>query len=178
MYGVVRTTWTYTTLNGQVLAQNQPDAPDSSGTEYLQLLFIHWNGSTWQVSTKAGQDGQSPLITPLVPVDPPCLLAQFRLQGDPSFSALNIGAQEQMVNWRFVTARTDAAQGCLAIATPPVGNPATPTPSPSSAAWCMYRFGVLLAANALAHHYWPYLPLANTYEQKLAQNLVVQGSST
>lgn len=176
VYGVVKTTWSYTTLSGQVLAQNQPDAPGSSGTEYLQLLFIRWDGSAWHVSTKPGEDGQSPLIAPLSPVDPPCLLAQFRTLGDPSFSTLALGGQVQMVNWHFVTG-VNPAQGCLALATVPTENRATPTPPPSTAAWCLYRFGVLLAANALAHRYWPQLPLTDAYEQNLAQHLVARISS-
>jgi len=30
---------------------------------------------------------------------------------------------------------------------------------------------VLLAANALAHRYWPDLPVADAYEQQLAQQM-------
>jgi hypothetical protein len=39
-------------------------------------------------------------------------------------------------------------------------------------AYCLHRFGVLLAANDVAHHQWPYLPVANAREKQLAQRLV------
>jgi hypothetical protein len=35
----------------------------------------------------------------------------------------------------------------------------------------LHRFGIILAANDAAHRYLPFLPLADTYEQKLAQQL-------
>jgi hypothetical protein len=39
------------------------------------------------------------------------------------------------------------------------------------AIFLLHRFGVILAANDAAHHYFPFLPLASIYEQKLAQQL-------
>jgi hypothetical protein len=44
--------------------------------------------------------------------------------------------------------------------------------SPSLVAYCLHRFGVLLAANDLAHQQWPYLPVANAREKQLTQRLV------
>jgi len=38
-------------------------------------------------------------------------------------------------------------------------------------AYCLYRFGVLLAANDEAHRLWPYLPVADAYEQGIARRL-------
>ncbi len=50
----------------------------------------------------------------------------------------------------------------------------TPTSAASLplVAYCLHRFGVLLAANDVAHHQWPYLPVANAREKQLAQRLV------
>ncbi len=41
-------------------------------------------------------------------------------------------------------------------------------------AYCLHRFGVLLAANDLAHRLWPYLPLADANEQHLAQQMATR----
>src|SRR5690242_17735747 len=35
----------------------------------------------------------------------------------------------------------------------------------------LHRFGIILAANDAAHHYFPFLPLASAYERQLAQQL-------
>jgi hypothetical protein len=35
----------------------------------------------------------------------------------------------------------------------------------------LFRFGVVLAANTVAHQLWPYLPVADAYEQGIAQRL-------
>lgn len=53
----------------------------------------------------------------------------------------------------------------LASASP--NTPAVPAPP----AYYLYRFGVLLAANDLAHRYFPSLPIADTYEQTSAQQI-------
>src|SRR5579863_4603550 len=52
VYGIVRPGWTYTTLNGQIVAQNQPDESDNLGTEYAMNLYIAYTNGQWQVSTK------------------------------------------------------------------------------------------------------------------------------
>lgn len=36
----------------------------------------------------------------------------------------------------------------------------------------LHRFGVALAANAAAHRYWPWLPVADPHEQETAQTLM------
>ena len=43
--------------------------------------------------------------------------------------------------------------------------------TPPGLAYCLLRFGVLLAVNDAAHHFWPNLPVADAYEQSLAQQL-------
>ncbi len=39
---------------------------------------------------------------------------------------------------------------------------------------CLHRFGVLLAVNNLAHRLWPFLPVANAYEKRLAEQLAAE----
>jgi hypothetical protein len=48
---------------------------------------------------------------------------------------------------------------------------ATSTISHTELAYCLHRFGVNLAANEVAQRYWPYLPVADAGEQRLAQQL-------
>jgi hypothetical protein len=43
--------------------------------------------------------------------------------------------------------------------------------SPPPIVYFLYRFGVFLAANDVAHKYWPTMPFANASEQQLAQQL-------
>jgi len=51
----------------------------------------------------------------------------------------------------------------------------TPTPTASTVAYVIQRFGVLLAVNALAHRLWPFLPVADAYTQHIAQQLITTG---
>jgi hypothetical protein len=65
------------------------------------------------------------------------------------------------------------------VATPPAagevfeGNPPNllPTPTLPAPPMLLYRFGVLLAANASAQQLFPELPVASTDEQAFAQQL-------
>jgi len=52
-----------------------------------------------------------------------------------------------------------------------------PTPTASTVAYVIQRFGVLLAVNALAHRLWPFLPVADASTQHLVQQLIATGSS-
>ena len=63
------------------------------------------------------------------------------------------------------TSTTVPALGCVEVVQSIVGAPASPALAASSLALCLYRFGIMLAANALARHYWPHMPVATAYEQ-------------
>jgi hypothetical protein len=39
-------------------------------------------------------------------------------------------------------------------------------------AYCLVRFGVVLAVNHLARQSWPFLPVVDDYENNLAQTLL------
>jgi hypothetical protein len=39
-------------------------------------------------------------------------------------------------------------------------------------AYCLHRFGVLLAVNDAAHRLWPFLPVADAYERQVVQQLI------
>jgi hypothetical protein len=75
--------------------------------------------------------------------------------------------QNDQVNWQYL-AGTNSANGCLAEGS--LLNNFTPVPT-LPAPQLLYRFGVLLAVNAVAHRYWPDLPVADSYEQGIAKQL-------
>ncbi len=65
------------------------------------------------------------------------------------------------------------ATGCLAEGTPqlPEGITPAPTHAPPFIAYCLHRFGVLLAVNKAAQHAWPGLPQADAYKQEVVRQL-------
>jgi hypothetical protein len=91
--------------------------------------------------------------------NPICLQAQQDLQ-----RISNLSNQRARLIQIVGDSASSPADGCL-VALQPVnersgnGHPAI--------AYCFERFGVLLAANDLARHFWPYLPVINAQEQLL-----------
>ena len=73
------------------------------------------------------------------------------------------------LSWGFFAAK-DRAAGCLGVAVP--GDNTTSPTTPTKGAYFLYRFGMLLAVNNKAHQYFPDLPLADAYEQGIAQQIV------
>jgi hypothetical protein len=86
-------------------------------------------------------------------------------------AALNNSGMQIQTQYPSV-ARADLGAGCLVTITQQPASSSSLTPPPSSqVAYCLHRFGVLLAVNNLAHRLWPFLPVANAYEKRLAQQL-------
>lgn len=170
VYGIVRPTWSYTALNGQVVAQNQPDEADNLGTEYAIDLYIAYTNGQWQVTTKPPDNSN---FVPII--SPSCEAANYLVaqSGYFTYSNLNLpGNPNDTINWQTADG-SNLAAGCLLTATaiPPQANPATPIPNPPPLAHCLYRFGVLLALDSEAHTLWPNLPVADVYEQSIAQSI-------
>jgi len=160
-------TWNYTTADGKAIARNQPDiatAIDGSN-EYSIMLQITWDGTAWHVvpihDTKTLPVGTTTLDT----VDPACTSARQLVDETSSFK-ISVSAK-QPLNWVFVVG-TNRAAGCLGIIRP------ESSPASAPAALCLYRFGVLLAANDAAHHDFPNLTMADAYEQSVAQQIAAQ----
>jgi hypothetical protein len=154
VYTVMQITWSYTTLGGQIVAQNEPDATVSTSYEYLVPLSISWNGSTWQVqSDQPGAPPAPALFSDAV--SPPCAAAQAWIKANPAHQSLDgttFQGQQTAVNRQYI-AGANAADGCTIKAVIPV--PSAPVGE------LIYRFGVLLAVNNAAHQYWPSVPLAH-----------------
>lgn len=155
---IVHSSWAYATLDGQIIADNQPDdRGNARDFEHFVSLKITWNGIRWYVSIPGNS------------YDLACASAQEGFELDSELQAVWKNTN-QTVQWQF-GAGPNLAVGCLVIVTIMQDSNATPTSTPPPGAYLLHRFGIFLAANDVAHHYWPLLSLANTYEQKLAQQL-------
>ncbi len=164
--------WTYRTENGQTITQNQPDTSSNQvGTDHSALLQVAWDGKAWQV-TNLSALAQTPThltITETADVagvsNPAC--ASFAgLINESTFYASTQGNNPLLIQWSYDVG-TDPAAGCLAVVRPSDNSFAPP-------AYFLYRFGVLLAANSLAHSYYPDIPMADSYEQGIAQSIARQ----
>lgn len=158
--------WDYATLDGRSVAQNQPDdAEGAIDDAFLAPLQIIWNGTQWHVTARLDKASTQAFGNPV------CGSAETEVQMDATL--------QSGVGWNYVPAAVYAV-GCVAIALPLTitGSQNGVTPTSRIAAYCLHRFGVLLAANDNAHHLWPRMPVADAYEQRLAQELVAMASLT
>jgi hypothetical protein len=182
IFGILRITWDYITMSGQVVATNQPDIADKSGLEYLFPLYVAWSGSHWNVSLFPAANVDfyiPPIYLNCVPVN--TLIygnnvepSYFGIPPMNVFQGVTINGQIQNLNWVGTSSKTNLATGCMETITIQQSsqNPSTPTVANTPTAYCLYRFGVLLAVNNIAHRYWPFLPVANAYEQNIAHQLM------
>lgn len=150
---VMRPIWDYTTLSGQIVARNQPDAPDNSDTEYGIMLFISWSNSSWHVSINDKL------------LDPACATATGRISNNANLTTEESNPTVS-VNWTF-SVGSNRANGCLAVA--------AKDGSTVPIAYGLYRFGIFYAVDVASHRYWPDLPVANSYEQGIAKQLGALG---
>ncbi len=158
-------TWTYTTQSGQVVAQNQPDANNANvGQDHSMEMNVTWDGAKWLVGLNVSPEAVSQ-FTP----SPACASLNNLISATTQYGVTGTGKN---VDWGFVTS-TNEAQGCLAVVVPSPGQQ-TPTNFKQPAAYFLYRFGVLLAANALAHSEFPNIPMADANEQSIAQGIAAK----
>ncbi len=171
VFAAVLSQWEFATMDGQVLER---DIPDNSLYDYttgqvtdesLVPLVITWDSLGWHVTVSHDVSAQGSGF-----FDPACAAALDEVQSfEPPADASGMPIYPQ---WQFASGSVPAA-GCIALGSPQPNPGTTPTSSSSQAAvaYCLHRFGVNLAANELAHRYWPYLPVADAYEKQLAQQL-------
>jgi hypothetical protein len=155
--------WQFSTLQGQVIADNQADTFIRGQQNDTSVpLNITWDGRRWDVSTtRPGDAGYS--------IDPVCAAAMndlFNLESEVPAAT----AQDTQTSMNPVQGTT-LASGCLVEfeLQDDAFRTTTPNVSPPLVAEIMQRFGVLLAVNDIAHHLFPFLPVANAYEKQLAQ---------
>ncbi len=87
----------------------------------------------------------------------------------------NLATNNEQIETSFQLAYVEnLAAGCLIEVTQQQSPFVTPTPtsSPPLTAYLLHRFGVLVAADAQAHHLWPFLPPADVNEQRVVQQLM------
>lgn len=155
----VRDLFTFTLLDGYIVKQ---DVPDNLNQESLVPLQITWDQAGWHVSLQLGS-AQSffgfPTCEPMA--------MNTNLLGDPQISTPSLSLASLQFSYAVGQSLAD---GCVAVATYNPLSGSTPTSSTAQAqiAALLYRFGIILAANSAAHRYWPYLPVADSYEQQLA----------
>ena len=161
---IVRSLWEYVTLDGQIIAQDQADTFIAEmANDHFVPLSITWNNPGWQVSAlfSNSQAHFNDTVCDSALADAHALAGAFAINNLP-----------QQVHERSLSGANPAA-GCVVVATPERVSGAKPALIivKPPVAYCLHRFGVLLAANDLAHRQWPYLPLADAYEQGLANQL-------
>lgn len=162
---VVHAAWTYTTLDGKLIASDQPDASGNAvGLEHLAPFRLLWEGNDWHAAALfTGFQGANGDIT-----NPICASARDDVQLNSPLNQLP--SNGPFMDWSFVSG-VELAAGCLAIATPDQGLQATPS-SRQPIAYCLHRFGIFVAVNDVAHKFWPTMPMADAYEQSVAQHLL------
>ncbi len=165
-------TWTYMTEYGQVVAQNQPDtiAP-SVGTDHSAIFQVSWDGQGWQVTdiSALSQTGQQLSFLQstgaALTANPACASLSGLINSTTTYASTN-GTEKLNVSWSYYVGN-DLSSGCLGVV--------QPTDSTGiSSSYCLYRFGILLAANEQAHRFFPALPLADAYEQSIAQAIAAK----
>jgi hypothetical protein len=171
VFAPVLVSWEFVTLDGRILAHDVPDnslwdyATGRVNNEALVPLHITWDSVGWHVTILAYASVQNAGF-----LNPICGAAQKGVQLlQPPASASGAPVYPQ---WVFASGPLPAA-GCLAVGTPQPDafTTAIPSTSPLLAPYCLHRFGVVLAANDMAHRFWPALPVADAYEHRLAQQL-------
>jgi len=163
--------WTFQKQDGSVVERDVPDnalwdiSTGQKADESLIEMQIAWQHSAWQVNIPATMNTTVP-----VGLNPVCEAAQnvVAIQYPPVDSF----GEPLYLQWQYASGLVPAS-GCLGAGLSRLdsGSVNTTIDTPPGLAYCLLRFGVLLAVNAEAHRFWPNLPLADAYEQGLAQQL-------
>jgi hypothetical protein len=158
-------------LSGSVVERDIPDnslsdfATGQMIDELLIPLHVTWDGVAWHVLVPAATNAQEAGIFN----NPACAAAASTMQSfQPPADA---SGQPIDLQWRFASG-VNPASGCAGVGSPTSQLSVDNTPEAIHAAYALYRFGVILAANSAAHQFWPQLPLADGYEEQLAQHLL------
>jgi len=172
----VKSLWTFTTMSGQVLARDVPDASSwdyatgQAMDESLVSLHITWDSQGWHVATSADLSSGD-LADYSGYFDPVCAGA-VKMVSD-LHPPLDTNGETVDLQWQFVSGPLRAA-GCLVVGTPLLNGLFTPTPTspPQPVAYYLHRFGVLLLiSGTLPSTTWS-LPHADNHEQQLARRLI------
>ncbi len=163
--------WTFQKQDGSIVERDVPDNvlwdiwTGELADESLVEMQITWQHGAWGINIPATMSSASP-----VALDPVCEAAQniVGIQEPPADSF----GDPLYLQWRYASNDVPAS-GCLGegISRQDTGSVKSTINTLPGLAYCLLRFGVLLAVNADAHHFYPNLPLADAYEQSLARQL-------
>ncbi|HEU4782523.1 MAG TPA: hypothetical protein VFS83_04205 [Ktedonobacterales bacterium] len=159
-YIVAHASWHITTLDGHPIEQDPPDVGGVSNllgnNEVPVPVTISWDGSNWHVDAMVGVRDSSSLLPDLV-----CASAWADVQN--SFVAPPDPGGGQALTLTYIPG-VPAASGCLLVMTV-AGQPPL---------LVLHRFGVALAPDATTARRLccPTLPLADAFEQQLAQRIL------
>ncbi len=169
--------WTFQKQDGSVIESNVPDnalwdvSTGQQADESLIAMQITWQQGAWQVNLPETMNTTIP-----IGLNPVCEAEQnvLGIQNPPVDSF----GEPLYLQWQYASGLVPAS-GCLGVGVSRVdgGSVKSTINTPPGLAYCLLRFGVLLAVNDEAHHFWPNLPVADAYEQSLAQQLA-QGISS
>jgi len=162
---IVHALWQFATLDGRIIVPEQADTfIRGMANEHFVPLSITWDGQQWHVTTP-GPNAQMPFD------DPTCDAAL----GDAGNLINDTQNFQSGFSYNAVSGVTSAS-GCLIVISSQPYPDVTPTPtaSPAPVAYCLHRFGVLLAVNDASHRLWPFLPVADAYERQVAQQLIAR----
>lgn len=171
---ILKLSWTYRTLAGQVIAASQPDSAIRGSYDYqsVSVNIERDSQSGWRITPFPAYDSFSgtPICAQATGVTMSVLGATFDDNAN-----LNVN--------QFAANPSQMALGCLTVASQPTDPfAATPTPIPSAdaipPASFLLRFGVPLAVNASARKVCPDLPVADAAEERDAQSLLTSFSSS
>lgn len=171
VFAAARVVWDYTTLTGKPILQHHVEMfIPGIAHEYLLPIQISWDGTS--LHTRSTFSLLSPGILQGF-TSPLCDAALNQVDRNPSLRGIY---QPTYVStfWNYVAA-PNTVSGCLGVVTLDQSQTTQPAEAP---ALCLYHFGVFRAANNVAHKYWPTMPLANAFEQQLAQQLHEASMST
>ena len=176
---MVSASWDYATESGQIIAHDQPIGQSYANfSDQLVLLNIGWGNSGWHVKVLFGPSlGSAPIVDRGIN-NGPSSTEDIQIAADPACVDAQAIFVQDLSNYsqiRFVSGENPAA-GCLVVATGSLTN--TPTSSNPAVAYFLDRFGVLLAANDVAHKLQPQWPLVNAYERSLVQQLATLPGQT
>ena len=161
---VVRPTWSYIPLEKPDTAPTQALNAKEQGEQQFTTFEVQWRQGRWHVSFHPQGISQFD--------DPNCIGTVGLIAPTPTSS---LPPPAERLTWAFVSG-TPRAAGCVAAATLQHGASLVETSPRAADAYLLERFGVLLAANDLAHQLWPTLPTASAEERALAQRITQQAT--
>jgi hypothetical protein len=163
--------WTFQRQDGSIVEKDVPDnalwdiSTGQRADESLIAMQITWRDARWQVNIPATMNTTVPIgLNPVCEAAHNVVSIQYAPQdsfGEPLY-----------LQWQYASGLVPAS-GCLGVGVSRVdgGSVKSTINTPPGLAYCLLRFGVLLAVNDAAHHFWPNLPLADAFEQNLARQL-------